>query len=187
MPCGYVRCVGREGKGEHALNIRTRLWGTCSARHPRGEEDGHVVHHKQTHKGLFVVFETRGRGGDVPSTKTRHSGRVLMFEMSERGEGRVVFEMRGRGVGTHRAPQTRPCGRVWGVGDKEKEREHAEHQKHATWGVFLMFGMFGVFGTSMLGLYRARQGGEEVSQVGEGGRGANGTFSTCLAAVLNGS
>ena len=69
---------------------------------------GRVVHHKQTHKGLFVVFEMRGRGGDVPSTKTRHSGRVLMFEMSERGEGRVihhehalvgvfvVFETRGR-------------------------------------------------------------------------------------------
>jgi len=149
---------------------------------------GCVVHHKQTHKGLFVVFETRGRGGDVPSTKTRHSGCVLMFEMSERGGGHVihhehalvgvfaVFETRGR----RRTPKHAILGVFWCSRQWEGEWKHV--------GVFETRGKK-VFGYSVLlcwGCTGHGRGREVVSQVGEGGRGVNGTFSTCSAAVLSG-
>ena len=53
------------------------------------------------------MFKTRGRGGDMLNTKTRHSGHVLMFEMSGRGEGHVE----GRG-GNAPNTKTHHSGRV---------------------------------------------------------------------------
>ena len=142
-PQGPVCGVRDEGKGKgRAEHQNTPFWACFDVRDVR--KGGGTRRTPRTRpQGRVCGVRDEGK---APNTKTRHSGRVL------------VFKTRGRGVGTRRAPQTRPCGRVWGVRDKGEERERAEHQKHATWGVFSMFSAFGVFGTSMLGLYGARQG-----------------------------
>ena len=117
--------MGTRYTPKHAL--RGVFW--CSRQRGRGR--GHVIHHKHAlvgvfvvHKGVFMVFEMRGRGGNTPNIKTRHSGRVLVFKTS------------GRGAGTRCTPQTHPRRCVCGVRDEGKERERAEHQKHATWACF---------------------------------------------------
>jgi len=64
-PCGYVRVVQHGGKGREC-----------------------VGHQKHAHKGMFVAFDTRGRGagkgGAVSDTKNTPTGWFLVVE----GEGK---------------------------------------------------------------------------------------------------
>src|SRR6266511_1360121 len=129
----------------------------CGVRDERRECE-HAGHHKHAPQGVFVVFEMRGRGRNMPDT-TNAPTRVCLW-CSRRGEG----------AGTRRTPQTRPQGCVCGVRDKGKGQEHvwleeggsgwrrtSQTRKTRPTSAFFMFGVSNGDGGT------AREGREGVS------------------------
>lgn len=53
---------------------------------------GCVRHQKHAHKGVFLVFKMKGRGGDMPNTNTHPTRACIGVQDEGKGRGHVKHQ-----------------------------------------------------------------------------------------------
>jgi len=92
-------------------------------------------HQKRAHRGVFLVFETKGKGeGAYQTQKTCPSRACFWCSMSWEGED-------------GQTPQTHPQGRISGVRDRIEGERTRRKPKHTMCGVFGCSRRRGIEGT----------------------------------------